>query len=60
MHGGNLDSGLAQQMATIAAACAPERIEDHLDVRLGDGLEVNEFAEAVKEAGLYVRGLEAC
>ena len=59
VHGFDFNAGFAQDMATVAAACSPEGIEDNLDVGGGDGLEIDEFAEAMQEAGLHVGGLKA-
>ena len=51
---GNFDARLAQDVATVAASRSPEGIEDDLDVRVGDGLEIDELAEPLQETGLYV------
>ena len=50
---------LAQNLGAIAAPRAPERIVDHLDARLGDGLQVHQLGQPLEEGGLHVGGLEA-
>ena len=58
MHGFDGDAGVAEQIGAVAAARAPEGIVDHLDAGFGDGLEVDQFGDALEEGGLDVDGFE--
>ncbi len=61
VDGFNCDAGLAQQVAGIAAARAPEGIVDNLDARLGNGLEIDKLGKTREKGRLYVDGFElAC
>ena len=45
VDGFNCYARFAQNVATVAATGSPERIEDYLDARFGDGLQVDQFAQ---------------
>jgi hypothetical protein len=47
--------GLAQDVAAVAAARAPEGIEDDFDAGGGDGLEIDQLGEALEVGRLDIR-----
>ena len=49
VHGLDRHAGFAEQVGSVAAARAPERVVDDLDARLGDGLEIDQFGQTLEE-----------
>jgi hypothetical protein len=58
VNGLNSHSRLFQQVGRVPAPRAPEGIVDHLDARLGDGLQVDKFLQPLQKRWLHVRRLE--
>ena len=54
----NRHARLAQQMAWVAAPRAPERIVDHLDTRLCNRLQIDQFGNPLQKRRLHVRRIE--
>ena len=51
-------AGLAQQIGAVTPPRAPERIVDHLDPRLGDGLQIHQLFQPLQKRRLHVRRLK--
>src|SRR5579871_4803849 len=58
MHRFYGDTCLAQNVAAVPAACTPKRIEDNLDARLRDCLQIDEFRESFEKALFHISGFE--
>jgi hypothetical protein len=52
------DSGRSEDVAAVAAARAPEGIEDDLDAGNGNGFEIDQFGDSGEIGGLDVGGFE--
>jgi len=59
VDGGDFDADGAEDVATVAAACSPEGVEDYFDAGGGDGLEIDEFGEAGEVVVFDGDGFEA-
>ncbi len=58
VHGPDGHARFAQKVTAIAAPRSPERIVDHLDARLGDGLQIDQLGQPLQERRLHVDGFK--